>query len=361
MQYWNYVLRKGYIPGQNDPNYFTTFREQFVLTLSRIAYSWFKQIIPAYHDIENVKGAFLKRFNEWGKTVKQHMTAWNNLKFDLNKNDMDVFTCQLQWLASILYMTEDQTLEKFKDVFDMNIAAHLIECATLDEAREKAKQLVFIYKSNNPTSTSTVLIHTQPTDKKEIQEHQLATVDKTDKPQVKNDRFKRGGQNSLNRQNFHSQHNNQSNRRQSNNRQQRGCFGYRGNNTRGRGYNPNDQRQNPRGIGYGRHHSYDQNQDNYRSDYQRGRGHGFFRRPWRTHGNYPCGCGFPPAGTGDPQYKGIPQYRYICGICHSRGHYDHQCHTLQHLFHAMQHQSGQAAPQNNNEYDNTNQHDQQAF
>ena len=34
----------------------------------------------------------------------------------------------------------------------MNIAAHLSECATLDEAREKVEQLVFIYKSNNPTS-----------------------------------------------------------------------------------------------------------------------------------------------------------------------------------------------------------------
>ena len=47
---------------------------------------------------------------------------------------------------------------------------------------------------------------------------------------------------------------------------------------------------------------------------------------------------------GDPQYKGIPQYKYICGICHSRGHYDHQCHTLQHLFYAMQQQSGQHMP-----------------
>ena len=181
MQYWNYVLCKGYVPGQNDVNYFATFREQFVLTLSGIAYLWLKQIIPTYHDIEDVKAAFLKRFNEWGQTVKQHMTAWNNLKFDLNKHDMDVFTCQLQWLASILYMTEDQTLEKFKDTFDMNIAAHLIECATLGEAREKAKQLVFIYKSNNPTLVSSVLIHTQQPEKREVHEHQLAAVDKVDK------------------------------------------------------------------------------------------------------------------------------------------------------------------------------------
>ena len=92
MQYWNYVLQKKYVPAQNDAAYFTTFREQFVLTLSGIAYSWFKQVIPNYQTIQDVKAAFLKRFNEWGQTVKQHMTTWNNLKFDLNKHDMDIFT-----------------------------------------------------------------------------------------------------------------------------------------------------------------------------------------------------------------------------------------------------------------------------
>ena len=64
---------------------------------------------------------------------------------------------------------------------------------------------------------------------------------------------------------------------------------------------------------------------------------------------------------GNPQYKGILQYKYICGICHGRGHYDHQCHTLQHLFHAMQQQTGQQMAQPTTEYDNTNQTDQSAF
>ena len=270
MQYWNYVLRKGYVPDQNDANYFATFREQFVLTLSGIAYSWFKQVIPTYHDIEDVKVAFLKRFNKWGQTVKQHMTACNNLKFHLNKHDMDVFMCQLQWLASILYMTEGQTLEKFKEAFDMNIATHLIKCTTLDEGREKAKQLVFIYKSNNPMSASTVLVHAQQPDKREVQEHQLAAVEKVDKQRVAMDKPRGGNNTSQNRTNSQQNHSNQSNRGQGNYRQQRGRFNYRGNNQRGRGYYQNDHRQNNRGRGYGRGHSYEQSQDNYWSEYQRG-------------------------------------------------------------------------------------------
>ena len=44
---------------------------------------------------------------------------------------------------------------------------------------------------------------------------------------------------------------------------------------------------------------------------------------------------------GDPEYQHIPQYRYICGVCRNKGHYDHQCHTLQHLAHAIQAQQAQ--------------------
>ena len=62
-----------------------------------------------------------------------------------------------------------------------------------------------------------------------------------------------------------------------------------------------------------------------------------------------------------PYHYSIPQYRYICGICRNRGHYDHQCHTLQHLAHAMQSQQTQGYNPTNNppEYDNNN--DQPAF
>ena len=107
---------------------------------------------------------------------------------------------------------------------------------------------------------------------------------------------------------------------------------------------------------------YEQNNEQYRYDYQRGRGRGSFCKPWRSHGNYnPWGRGYTLSGTGDPQYKGIPQYKYLCGICHNRGHYDHQCHTLQHLFHAMQLQTWQNTAQPSIEYDNQNQTDQQTF
>ena len=181
MQYCIYVLCKGYVPNSTDSTYYTIFCQQFILTLTGIVYTWFKQIQDNFNDINDVKASFLKRFNKWGQTVKQHMTAWNSLKFDVQKHDMDMFTRKLKLLASILYMTDEQTLEKFKDLFDMTIAAHLIECTTLAEAREKAEQLVFLYKSTTPISAATVLIHNSLPETKEVNEHQLAPVTKQDK------------------------------------------------------------------------------------------------------------------------------------------------------------------------------------
>ena len=169
------------MPGHADPNYYTIFCQQFILTLTGIAYTWFKQIQDNFNDINDVKAAFLKRFNEWRQTVKQHMTAWNSLRFDVQQHDMDVFTRKLRLLASILYMTDDQTLEKLKDSFDTNIAAHLIECDTLAEAREKVEQLIFLYKNTAPALATTVLLHNALPDAKELNEHQLAPVPKPDK------------------------------------------------------------------------------------------------------------------------------------------------------------------------------------
>ena len=83
-------------------------------------------------------------------------------------------------------MTDDQTLEKFKDSFDTTIAAHLIECNTLSEAREKAEQLVFLYKSTAPLPAPTVLLHNASVDQKEINEHQLAPVGRHDKKNPNN-------------------------------------------------------------------------------------------------------------------------------------------------------------------------------
>ena len=39
-----------------------------------------------------MKQSFLKRFNPWGDTRRQQEDAWNKLKFNMTKDDVD-FLC----------------------------------------------------------------------------------------------------------------------------------------------------------------------------------------------------------------------------------------------------------------------------
>ena len=73
-----------------------------------------------------------------------------------------------------MHMTPEQTLDKFKDSFDSEISAHLLEANDIESAKAKAQQLIYLYQNKYmPTSACTVLLHehAQP---RAILEHQLA-------------------------------------------------------------------------------------------------------------------------------------------------------------------------------------------
>ena len=54
----------------------------FKLTLQDIALEWFETESPTWLTEDQMKQAFLKRFNPWGDTRHQQQDAWNKLKFD---------------------------------------------------------------------------------------------------------------------------------------------------------------------------------------------------------------------------------------------------------------------------------------
>ena len=114
------------------------------------------------------------RFNRWGQTQKQLTNAWHTLRFDMQKEDLDAFTLDVRLLDDIMHMTPEQTLDKFKDSFDSEISAHLLEGNDIESAKAKAQQLIYLYRNKYiPASASTVLLHehAQP---RAILEHQLA-------------------------------------------------------------------------------------------------------------------------------------------------------------------------------------------
>ena len=161
-------------------------KSMFKLTLQDIALGWFETESPTWQTEDQMKQAFLKRFNPWGDTRCQQQDAWNKLKFDMNKDDVDAFVVSMKMLASILGHDREVITEKFKDIFpDPNIEAALIVMEDFGAMQTKAKQLVQIYKPThlNSMASASLLAHTVPNDKAsstptqpKINQHQLAPV-----------------------------------------------------------------------------------------------------------------------------------------------------------------------------------------
>ena len=183
-KYLDYQNQQGTIP--RDLAHLYEIKSMFKLTLQDIALGWFETESPTWLTEDQMKQSFLKRFNPWGDTRCQQQDAWNKLKFDMTKDDVDSFVVDMKTLASILGHNDDVIMEKFKDVFpDPNIEAALIAMDDFAAMQTKAKQLVHIYKPahDSPMASAAILVHTvenTPTKGKSSQpksnQHQLAPI-----------------------------------------------------------------------------------------------------------------------------------------------------------------------------------------
>ena len=170
MRYYRYATNNNELHQDN----YDDFKTILELSLSGIAITWFRGMKDKFQTIAEFKAAFLGRFNRWGQTQKQLTNAWHTLRFDMQKEDLDAFTLDVRLLGDIMHMTPEQTLDNFKDSFDSEISAHLLEANDIESAKAKAQQLIYLYQNKYmPTSALTVLLHkhTQP---RAILEHQLA-------------------------------------------------------------------------------------------------------------------------------------------------------------------------------------------
>ena len=160
-KYLDYQNQQGTIP--RDLAHLPEIKSMFKLTLQDIALGWFETESPNWLTEDQMKQSFLKRFNPWGDTRCQQQDAWNKLKFDMTKDDVDSFVVDMKTLASILGHNDDVIMEKFKDVFpDPNIEAALIAMDDFAAMQTKAKQLVHIYKPahDSPMASAAILVHT---------------------------------------------------------------------------------------------------------------------------------------------------------------------------------------------------------
>ena len=201
-KYLDYQNQQGTIP--RDLAHLPDIKSMFKLTLQDIALGWFETESPNWLSEDQMKQSFLKRFNPWGDTRRQQQDAWNKLKFDMTKDDVDSFVVDMKTLASILGHNDDVIMEKFKDVFpDPNIEAALIAMDNFAAMQTKAKQLVHIYKPahDSPMASAAILVHTvenTATKGKSSQpksnQHQLAPINQPQENPNTGDNDYSGGQ-----------------------------------------------------------------------------------------------------------------------------------------------------------------------
>ena len=201
-KYLDYQNQQGTIPW--NLAHLPEIKSMFKLTLQDIALGWFDTESPNWLTEDQMKQAFLKRFNPWGDTRRQQQDAWNKLKFDMTKDDVNAFVVDMKMLASILGHNDDVIKEKFKDIFpDPNIEAALIAMDNFVAMQTKAKQLVQIYKPahDSPMASAAILVHTTgnpPIKSKSSQpksnQHQLAPINQTQDNPNTGDTEYNGGQ-----------------------------------------------------------------------------------------------------------------------------------------------------------------------
>ena len=215
-KYLDYQNQQGTIP--RDLAHSPEIKSMFKLTLQDIALGWFETEAPTLLTEDQMKQSFLKRFNPWGDTRRQQQDAWNKLKFDMTKDDVDFFVVDMKTLASILGHNDDVIMEKFKDVFpDPNIEAALIAMDDFALMQKKAKQLVHIYKPahDSPMASAAILVHAAKnatvkgkSSKPKSNQHQLAPINQsqTSDNHSTGDNDYNGGQRGRGRGNYRGPH-----------------------------------------------------------------------------------------------------------------------------------------------------------
>ena len=73
MLYYRYATDTGVLTRDDYPQFVRVFE----LSLSGVVITWFRGMKDKYNNIQELKSAFLCRFNRWGQTPKQLSHAWN--------------------------------------------------------------------------------------------------------------------------------------------------------------------------------------------------------------------------------------------------------------------------------------------
>ena len=129
------------------------------MTLRDLARQWFTT--TKFTSYDDLKKKFTQEYSEYGKTPREWLKSWTELKFKPDDDNIDEYIQKFQELASLLAYPEDHQVQIFKMIMPENIELRIKDMTTLNECIDEAKACLTICQPSSLISKMNTLTFTQ--------------------------------------------------------------------------------------------------------------------------------------------------------------------------------------------------------
>ena len=127
----------------------------FKMTLTDLARAWFDR--QTFTSPTDLRDKFLTDFSPYGKTHRQWIATWTDLKFNPDTDNIDEFLEKFEDLATLNNIQNDHKLHAFKIAMPREVELHLHSIDNLQDCYHTAKDLLTIVQHNSVTNKMSTL------------------------------------------------------------------------------------------------------------------------------------------------------------------------------------------------------------
>ena len=126
----------------------------FKMTLTDLARAWLER--QTFTSPIDLREKFLTDFSPYGKTHRQWIAKWADLKFNPDTDNIHEFIEQFEDLASLNNIKDDYKLHAFKIAMPKEVELHLSRIDNLQDCYQTAKELLTMVQ-NSVTNKMSIL------------------------------------------------------------------------------------------------------------------------------------------------------------------------------------------------------------
>ena len=124
------------------------------MTLTDLARAWLER--QTFTTPKDLKEKFLTDFSPYGKTHRQWIATWTDLKFNPDTDNIDEFLEKFEDLATLNNIQNDHKLHAFKISMPKEVELHLNNINNLQDCYQTAKDLLTIVQNSVTNKMSTL-------------------------------------------------------------------------------------------------------------------------------------------------------------------------------------------------------------